>query len=245
MSVRKLLRKVGFGVGLGALLMAGAALGHAATQPDGLSLSPVGSPAGPTPASIGPVTVNPAPAAPSSSDYPDAAMSRDDQGDITILRLDGIITPGAERSFVDALRTLPARRPLVIELSSPGGFTAAGYRMIDAVLAERQGGRPVATRVRDGDSCESMCVGLYLAGYPRYAAPRAEFMVHAPRMAENGRMTIRSIQMMVDRLVSLGASPAWIQRVTAEGGFSGARDYRETADRLSADGANIVTDLLR
>lgn len=238
MSVRKLVRKVGFGVGLGALLMAGAALGHAATQPDGLSLSPVGSPAGP-------VTVNPAPATPSSSDYPDAAMSRDDQGDITILRLDGIITPGAERSFVDALRTLPARRPLVIELSSPGGFTAAGYRMIDAVLAERQGGRPVATRVRDGDSCESMCVGLYLAGYPRYAAPRAEFMVHAPRMAENGRMTIRSIQMMVDRLVSLGASPAWIQRVTAEGGFSGARDYRETADRLSADGANIVTDLLR
>lgn len=238
MSVRKLVRKVGFGVGLGALLMAGAALGHAATQPDGLSLSPVGSP-------TGPVTVNPAPAAPSSSDFPDAAMSRDDQGDITILRLDGIITPGAERNFVDALRALPARRPLVIELSSPGGFTAAGYRMIDAVLAERQGGRPVATRVRDGDSCESMCVGLYLAGYPRYAAPRAEFMVHAPRMAENGRMTIRSIQMMVDRLVSLGASPAWIQRVTAEGGFSGARDYRETADRLSADGANIVTDLLR
>ncbi|MBY6265523.1 hypothetical protein EI613_26905 [Azospirillum sp. 412522] len=236
MSVQGLVRKVGFGVGLGALLIAGAALGHAATQPDGLSLNPVS----PTP-----VTVNPAPAAPSSSEFPDAAMSRNDQGDVTVLRLDGIITPGAERSFVDALHALPARRPLVIELSSPGGFTAAGYRMIDAVLAERQGGRPVATRVRDGDSCESMCVGLYLAGYPRYAAPRAEFMVHAPRMAENGRMTMRSTQMMVERLVSLGASPAWIRRVTAEGGFSGARDYRETADRLSADGANIVTDLLR
>lgn len=241
MSVRKLLRKVGFGVGLGALLMAGAALGHAATRPDGLSLGPAGS----TPAVVNPVMVNPAPAAPSPSDYPDAAMSRDDQGDITILRLDGIITPGAERRFVDTLHSLPAQRPLVIELSSPGGFTAAGYRMIDAVLAERRGGRPVATRVRDGESCESMCVGLYLAGYPRYAAPRAEFMVHAPRMAENGRMTLRSTRMMVERLVSLGASPAWVQRVTAEGGFSGARDYRETADRLTADGANIVTDLLR
>lgn len=236
MSVQKLLRKVGFGVGLGALLIAGAALGHAATRPDGLSHNPIS----PTP-----VTVNPAPAAPSSSEFPDAAMSRNDQGEVTVLRLDGIITPGVERSFVDALHALPARRPLVIELSSPGGFTAAGYRMIDAVLAERRDGRPVATRVRDGDSCESMCVGLYLAGYPRYAAPRAEFMVHAPRMAENGRMTIRSTQMMVDRLVSLGASPAWVRRVTAEGGFSGARDYRETADRLTADGANIVTDLLR
>ncbi|PWC81820.1 hypothetical protein TSH100_26020 [Azospirillum sp. TSH100] len=236
MSVQKLLRKVGFGFGLGALLIAGAALGHAATQPDGLSLNP---------ASAAPVAVNPVPAAPASSEFPDAAMSRNDQGDVTVLRLDGIITPGAERSFVDTLHALPARRPLVIELSSPGGFTAAGYRMIDAVLAERQGGRPVATRVRDGDSCESMCVGLYLAGYPRYAAPRAEFMVHAPRMAENGRMTMRSTQTMVERLVSLGASPAWIRRVTAEGGFSGARDYRETADRLTADGANIVTDLLR
>lgn len=236
MSVQKLLRKVGFGAGLGVLLIAGAALGHAATQPDGLSMNPV---------SAAPVTINPAPAAPPSSEFPDAEMSRNDQGDVTVLRLDGIITPGAERSFVDTLHTLPAHRPLVIELSSPGGFTAAGYRMIDAVLAERQSGRPVATRVRDGDSCESMCVGLYLAGYPRYAAPRAEFMVHAPRMAENGRMTMRSTQMMVDRLVSLGASPTWIRRVTAEGGFSGARDYRETADRLTADGANIVTDLLR
>ncbi|BAI73807.1 hypothetical protein AZL_a02760 (plasmid) [Azospirillum sp. B510] len=231
MSVRTLMRKIGFGCGLGALLIAGAAIGHAATQPDGLSFSPA-----PT---------LPAAAAPASPDFPDAALSRNDQDDLTILRLDGIITPGAERGFVDALHALPARRPLVIELSSPGGFTAAGYRMIDAVLAERQSGRPVATRVRDGESCESMCVGLYLAGYPRYAAPRAEFMVHAPRMAENGRMTMRSTQMMVDRLVSLGASPGWIRRVTAEGGFSGAHDHRETADRLSADGANIVTDLLR
>jgi hypothetical protein len=240
MAVQGLVRKVGFGVGVGALLIAGAALGHAATQPDGLSLSPAGA---------APITVNPVPAAPAavptSSEFPDAAMSRNDQGDVTVLRLDGIITPGAERSFVDALHALPARRPLVIELSSPGGFTAAGYRMIDAVLAERQGGRAVATRVRSGESCESMCVGLYLAGYPRYAAPQAEFMVHAPRMAENGRMTMRSTQMMVDRLVSLGASPSWIRRVTAEGGFSGARDYRETADRLTADGSNIVTDLLR
>ena len=236
MSVQTLVRKIGFGAALGGLLVAGAAISHAATQPNS---------ARPTSVSLTPVTINPAPAAPATAEFPDATMSRSDQGDATVLRLDGIITPGAERRFVDALHALPARRPVVVELSSPGGFTAAGYRMIDAVLAERQGGRPVATRVRDGDSCESMCVGLYLAGYPRYAAPRAEFMVHAPRMAENGRMTMRSTQAMVQRLVSLGASPAWIQRVTAAGGFSGARDYRETADRLTADGANIVTDLLR
>ncbi|AWB07627.1 hypothetical protein A6A40_21765 (plasmid) [Azospirillum humicireducens] len=236
MSVQALGRKIGFGVALGGLLLVGSAISHAASEPAAIRQSSV---------SLIPVTVNPAPAAPASAEFPDATMSRNDQGDATILRLDGIITPGAERRFLDALHALPARRPVVVELSSPGGFTAAGYRMIDAVLAERRGGRAVATLVRDGDSCESMCVGLYLAGYPRYAAPRAEFMVHAPRMAENGRMTMRSTQTMVQRLVSLGVSPAWIQRVTAAGGFSGVRDYRETADRLTADGANIVTDLLR
>ena len=232
-----LVRKIGFGAAMAGLLAAGGAfIGHAAAQP---------AASRPADVSLVPATLTPAPAAPASAEFPDATMSRSDQDEATVLRLDGIITPGAERRFIDALKALPALRPVVVELSSPGGFTAAGYRMIDAVLAERQGGRPVATRVRDGESCESMCVGLYLAGYPRYAAPRAEFMVHAPRMAENGRMTMRSTQRMVQRLVSLGASPAWIQRVTAAGGFSGARDYRDTADRLTADGANIVTDLLR
>jgi len=182
---------------------------------------------------------------PSSTEFPDATLVRVDQAASTVLRLDGIITPGAEQRFTDALRSLPTGKPVVIELSSPGGFTTAGYRMIDAVLAERQAGRQVATRVMDGQSCESMCVGLYLAGYPRYAAPSAEFMVHAPRLAENGRMTLRSTDVMVKRLVSLGVSPGWIEQVKAAGGFSGNLDYRDRADHLAAIGANIVTDLLR
>ncbi|CAO3430091.1 ATP-dependent Clp protease proteolytic subunit [Azospirillum doebereinerae] len=228
MTVRTLVRWVG----LGALLVAGAA-GAAGTHgplADGMAATAV------------PVAI---PSAPPASDFPDAALARSEQGNATVLRVDGIITAGVEQRFAETLRGLPAGRPLVVELSSPGGFTSAGYKMIDAVLAERQSGRPVATRVRGGESCESMCVGLYLAGYPRYAAPSAEFMVHAPRMAENGRMTMRSTQAMVQRLVSLGASPVWIERVKAAGGFSGAVDYREKADRLTADGANIVTELIR
>ncbi|MCG5242472.1 ATP-dependent Clp protease proteolytic subunit [Azospirillum doebereinerae] len=229
MTVRTLVRWVG----LGALLMAGAA-GAAGTHG-----TIHGAPADGMAATAIPV------APPSAPEFPDAALARSEQGNATVLRVDGIITAGVEQRFAETLRGLPAGRPLVVELSSPGGFTSAGYKMIDAVLAERQSGRPIATRVRGGESCESMCVGLYLAGYPRYAAPSAEFMVHAPRMAENGRMTMRSTQAMVQRLVSLGASPVWIDRVKAAGGFSGAVDYREKADRLTADGANIVTDLIR
>ncbi|MHA7065203.1 ATP-dependent Clp protease proteolytic subunit [Azospirillum argentinense] len=187
---------------------------------------------------------NPAPP-PVASDFPDATLVRVDQTDSTTLRLDGIITPAVEQRFSDALRSVPAGQPVVVELSSPGGFTTAGYRMIDLMLAERQAGRAVATRVAGGQSCESMCVGLYLAGYPRYAAPTAEFMVHAPRLAENGRMTLRSTDQMVKRLVALGAAPAWIEQVRAAGGFSGSLDYRDNADHLAAVGANIVTHLIR
>lgn len=195
------------------------------------------------------VSVNrpaPQPQPPAASpEFPDATLVRVDHADSTLLRLDGIITPGAEQRFTDTLNGVPAGRPVVVELNSPGGFTTAGYRMIDAMLAQRQAGRAVATRVLDGQSCESMCVGLYLAGYPRYAAPGAEFMVHAPRLAENGRMTLRSTDTMVKRLVALGASPGWIEKVRAAGGFSGSLDYRDRADHLAAAGANIVTDLLR
>ncbi|SMH60279.1 Clp protease/crotonase-like domain-containing protein [Azospirillum agricola] len=231
MAVKTAARTAARWLGLGALLTMGAAThGFAADTPAAMAV------AHPAPQSA---------AERIASEFPDAALSRSEQGGATVLRVDGIITAGVEQRFAEALRGLPAGRPLVVELSSPGGFTSAGYRMIDAVLAERQSGRSIATRVRGGESCESMCVGLYLAGYPRYAAPSAEFMVHAPRMAENGRMTMRSTQTMVQRLVSLGASPVWVERVKAAGGFSGALDYREKADRLTADGANIVTELTR
>ncbi|HYH18385.1 MAG TPA: ATP-dependent Clp protease proteolytic subunit [Azospirillum sp.] len=180
----------------------------------------------------------PAPAA-----LPDATLTQVDGGAATVLRIDGIITRGLEQRFTEALAALPRSRPLIVELSSPGGYTSAGYRMIDRLVAEREQGRAIATRVRAGEACESMCVGLYLAGYPRYAAPSAQFMVHAPRTADEGRMTLRMTQIMVNRLVSLGASTGWIERVKAAGGFSGAVDYRDSAEGLKAADANIVTNL--
>ena len=176
---------------------------------------------------------------------PDAALTQIIADGTAVLRIDGIITRGVEQRLGAMVQALPRSLPVVIELASPGGFTSAGYRMIDLILAERERGRPIATRVRGGEACESMCVGVYLAGYPRYAAPSAEFMVHAPRMADDGRMTLRTTSTMVSRLVSLGASLGWIEQVRAAGGFSGAVDYRETADSLTSGGANVVTHLLR
>jgi ATP-dependent Clp protease protease subunit len=180
---------------------------------------------------------------PAPSALPDATLTQEDGAAATVLRIDGVITRGLELRFAEALAALPRSRPVIVELSSPGGYTSAGYRMIDQVLAERDRGRPVATRVEAGEACESMCVGLYLAGHPRYAAPSATFMVHAPRTADEGRMTLRMTQTMINRLIALGASVGWIERVKAAGGFSGAVDYRDSAEGLKAQNANIVTDL--
>ena len=212
---------------IGALMAAGAA-GAGRAESVAVQTTSVGRPA----------------AAPAAS-FPDATLSLTRQREGVTMRLDGIVTPAVEKRFLDALHALPQGQPMVLELSSPGGYTSAGYRMIDAILAERRAGRPVATRVKAGEACESMCVGLYLSGYPRYAAPSAEFMVHAPRGAQSGTMTLRSTRTMVKRLVDLGAARGWIEKVKAAGGFSGNIDYRERADSLTANKANIVTDLIR
>lgn len=174
---------------------------------------------------------------------PTAKVSVQEGGQATVIRIDGIITPELGDRFATVMDSLPAGRPLLLELNSPGGYTSAGYAMIDRLLAERGRGRRIATRVKGGESCESMCVGLFLAGQPRYASADAVFMVHAPRGLYSGTVTVKSTGRMIERLVDLGASAAWIERVKAQGGFSGSVDHRETAAQLVANGSNIVTDL--
>ena len=161
-----------------------------------------------------------------------------------VLRLDGVITHDVADRFAAAIDGVPSDMPLLLELNSPGGFTKAGYAVIDRILEERENGRAVSTYVRAGESCESMCFGLFMAGFPRYAEAGAEFMVHAPRQLDTGTITVRATGRMIERIRRLGASESWIERVKAAGGFSGRQDYRERAEALASDGSNVVTTLL-
>ncbi|WP_404325992.1 ATP-dependent Clp protease proteolytic subunit [Aerophototrophica crusticola] len=111
---------------------------------------------------------------------PSATVTQREGQDATVLRIDGVLTPEVAAKLDTAIARLPAGRPLLLELDSPGGYTNAGYAMIDRVMAEREAGRRVATAVRAGETCESMCVALYMAGAQRFAAPSSTFMVHAP-----------------------------------------------------------------
>jgi hypothetical protein len=89
-----------------------------------------------------------------------------------------------------------------------------------------------------------MCVGIYMAGYPRYADPSAQFMVHAPRGEKTGLVRVRATAEMISRLASLGVSARWLDHVRRSDGFSGRVDFRQSAQELVSAGANIVTSLL-
>lgn len=184
--------------------------------------------------------LNPAVAAPTGARITmDAA-----DGTTAVIRIEGVISRPLEAEVLAAFDALPKGRPLLVDLDSPGGYTAAGYAIIDRMLAERKAGRIVATRVGRSKACESMCVGLFLAGHPRYAAPDAQFMVHAPRLRSGGGIPLKATRAMVERLGLLGASPEWLARVRIAGGFSGATDHRESARELMTDNANVVTQLV-
>jgi len=172
------------------------------------------------------------------------AVSQSENGDQVVLRIEGVITNAVAHDFMNRLDAISGLRPATIELDSPGGFTKAGYAVIEAILYQRRRGRPVATIVHGNSACQSMCVGIYMAGFPRYADPSAQFMVHAPRGEKTGLVGIRATREMIDRLASLGVSPDWLKHVQRNGGFSGRVDFPQSARELVGTGANIVTRLL-
>lgn len=173
------------------------------------------------------------------------SVERADEAGQTVLRVGGAITPDVAADFIDALDTIPAGRPVVVELDSPGGYVKSGFAMVDAMLRARSAGRSVSTLVRGEGACESMCFGVYMAGNPRRAEVGATFMVHAPRDERSGAMSLRTTNEMITRLIGLGTSQSWIHTVSERGGFSGRTDYVVRAEELVQSGANVVTDLVR
>lgn len=195
-------------------------------------------------ASIAPVPVPPAGDDAGLSGSLAVTLEGGREGGRIRMDLTGVITQEVAAAFIAALDTAPAGRAVLVDLDSPGGFVKAGYAMIDAVLRHRAEGRRIDTLVRAGASCESMCVGVFMAGATRAAEPGAWFMVHAPRDDRTGTMTLRTTQGMINRLLGLGASAAWMQAVVEQGGFSGRLDYGLRADALVAARANVVTALV-
>lgn len=172
------------------------------------------------------------------------AVSQRVERNRTTIAVSGPITWTVATGFIRALEAAPAGRPVVVELDSPGGYVSAGYAMIDAMLGARSAGRSVTTLVRGDAACESMCFGLFMAGNPRRAEPGAYFMVHAPRDERTGAMSVKTVNEMIARLISLGTSQAWIGTVREHGGFSGRVDYGVRAEELTLAGANVVTELV-
>lgn len=184
------------------------------------------------------------PCAAQAADDMTGSVTQSIEAERTVVRVTGVITPDVAADFIDALDTTPASRPVVVELDSPGGYVKAGYAMVDAMLRARSSGRSIVTLVRHESTCESMCFGVFMAGFPRRAEVGAYFMVHAPRDERSGALSLRTTNEMIARLIGLGTSQAWIHTVSERGGFSGRTDFGARAEDLARSGANVVTELL-
>lgn len=97
------------------------------------------------------------------------------------LYIDGEIN----EKLVTVVEALLKRRHLLrIELNSFGGVVSSGRKL--AQLIRKRG---LATNVRDGARCSSICTLVFQAGVRRTAASSAQFVYHGARLMSQGRQT--------------------------------------------------------
>lgn len=138
---------------------------------------------------------------------------------------------------------------IIIELSSPGGALIEGRAVIEEIERMKKT-HVVAARVRDGETCASMCVPIFLAGQARIAGPESRFLFHEPS----------SVDMITDETVN---RPAFEARRDADRFFTRhfersamaaawrdklrqdwkGRDVWKTGEALVAEGSGVVTEL--
>jgi hypothetical protein len=93
------------------------------------------------------------------------------------IRIDGVITQDIADRVADRLDRLPGGL-VTIDLDSPGGEVGAALLIHNRLNAS---GRPVVTRVADGERCMSSCTLFFAVGDRRLSGPQARFRFHSPR----------------------------------------------------------------
>jgi ATP-dependent protease ClpP protease subunit len=157
--------------------------------------------------------------------------------------------PMAER-FARAFEEWKGRKQrIIIDLHSPGGEIAQG-RLVIEEIERMKATHDVATRVRSGRTCASMCVPIFLAGERRIAAPDARFMFHEPAIynaltEERVERPVFESRMTADRFFaryfeSSPMDPEW--RGKLETAWKG-RDIWLTAEELVEQQSGVVSEL--
>jgi len=138
---------------------------------------------------------------------------------------------------------------IIVELSSPGGALIEGRAVIGEIERMKKS-HAVATRVRDGETCASMCVPIFLAGETRVAGAASRFLFHEPS----------SVDMITDETVNRPAFEArweadrffarYFERSAMDAAWRDklrkdwkGRDVWKAGEELVAEGSGVVTEL--
>ena len=170
------------------------------------------------------------------------------------VRLETAIDPSADgatvyvdgsvdESMYDAIvRTVGGSRSrrITLHLSSTGGLTKAGFKIVDYLKRLKRDGYTLTTYV--DSTCSSMCIPIFMQGQMRLARPGSRWVFHD---ASNSSGTDqRDTARILNILSESGADRDFLYDLILTDVFVGGHWTTYTGERLVAEQTNIVTDLV-
>jgi len=153
--------------------------------------------------------------------------------------VDGSVDESMYEAIVRTVGASGSRR-ILLHLSSTGGLTKAGFKIVDYLKQLKRDGYAITTYV--DSTCSSMCIPIFMQGQTRLAMPSSRWVFHD---ASNSSGTDRQDTARILTLLSeSGADRDFLYDLILTDVFVGGHWTTYSGERLVAEQTNIVTDLV-
>lgn len=166
------------------------------------------------------------------------------QAGTVLLHWNGTIAAPMHDQLLQAFEAFKSSRTrFMLVLNSGGGSVGEGERVI-ALLRRIRRTHRFDTSVRNGSTCGSMCVPLFLQGDRRYGARTSAWLLHEVTQAGSLPGRKKKVEGRYEALIRthglpVGVSEAWINKVLP---LTEGYDVWLTGQELIAEGSGIITD---
>lgn len=153
--------------------------------------------------------------------------------------VDGSVDESMYEAIVRTVGASASRR-ILLHLSSTGGRTKAGFKIVDYLRQLKRDGYTITTYV--DSTCSSMCIPIFMQGQTRLAMPRSRWVFHD---ASNSSGTDQQDTARILTILSeSGADRDFLYDLILTDVFVGGHWTTYSGERLVAEQTNIVTDLV-
>lgn len=153
--------------------------------------------------------------------------------------VDGSVDESMYEAIVRMVGASASRR-IMLHLSSTGGRTKAGFKIVDYLKQLKRDGYTITTYV--DSTCSSMCIPIFMQGQTRLAMPRSRWVFHD---ASNSSGTDQQDTARILTILSeSGADRDFLYDLILTDVFVGGHWTTYSGERLVAEQTNIVTDLV-